>query len=112
MTDFGELQSDRRLRPAVNVQLAVDADSRAVAGVDVSDAAAAAGVTRFVPPPAPRDPAKHDTRYQPKPTDSAARVASACKRFTLSKLAEVHDCGHAARAIVIAPRVARAAGTE
>jgi transposase len=104
---------DGGFRPAVNVQLAVDADSRAIVGVDVSDAgsdkglsepmreqvegragrkvdehlvdggylvldeidtAAEQGVTLFVPPPVPRDPAKLDTRYLPKPTDSAAQA--------------------------------------
>ena len=33
------------------------------------------GVTLFVPPTVPRDPAKIDTRYQAKPTDSPAQAA-------------------------------------
>lgn len=105
---------DGGFRPAVNVQLAADTESRAIVGVDVSsagsdkglaepmreqveertgckvqehlmdggflvldevDAAAEQGVTLFFPPPVPRDPAKLDTRYQPKPTDTPAQAA-------------------------------------
>jgi transposase len=105
---------DGGFRPAVNVQLAVDTDSRAVVGVEVSgagsdkglaepmrrqvedrtgrtveehlmdggflvlgeiDAAAEEGVTLFVPPTVPRDPAKRDTRYLPKPGDTEAQAA-------------------------------------
>ncbi len=106
-------RGDGGFRPAVNVQLATDTQSRAVVGVDVSgagsdkgltepmreqvqkrtgckveehlvdggylkldeiDTAAAQGVTLFVPPNVPRDPAKLDQRYQPKPTDSEAQA--------------------------------------
>ena len=105
---------DGGFRPAVNVQLATDTQSRAIVGVEVSgagsdkglseemrdqveqrtggkvqehlmdggflvldeiDAAAERGVTLFVPPTVPRDPAKLDTRYQPKPSDSEAQAA-------------------------------------
>jgi transposase len=105
---------DGGFRPAVNVQFAVDTDSRAIVGVDVSqagsdkglaepmrqqveqrsgekvdehlldggflvldeiDRAVEAGVTLFVPPTIPRDPAKLDTRYLPKPSDTEAQAA-------------------------------------
>jgi transposase len=95
--------------PAVNVQLAVDTESRAIVGVEVTNAgsdkglaepmreqvedrtglkvkehlmdggflvmqeidnAAEEGVTLFVPPTVPRDPAKLEQRYVPKPTDT------------------------------------------
>jgi transposase len=104
---------DGGFAPAVNVQLASDTDSRAIVGVDVTqagsdkgqaqpmrqqvedrtkakvhehlmdggflvldeiDRAAAAGVTVFVPPPAPRDPARAGTQYDPRPSDSPAQA--------------------------------------
>jgi hypothetical protein len=43
--------------------------------LDEVDTAAEEGVTLFVPPTVPRDPAKLDQRYQPKPTDSEAQAA-------------------------------------
>jgi len=103
---------DNGWRPAMNVQLAVDTQSRAIVGVDVCNAgsdkcqapplrrqvqqrtglkvqehlmdggylvldeideAAAQGVRLFIPPPAPRDPAKAGIQYQPKPEDSPAQ---------------------------------------
>ena len=103
---------DGGFAPATNVQLAVDTESRAIVGVEVSNAgsdkgqaepmrkqvedrtglkvqehlmdggflvldeidrAVAAGVTVFVPPPAPRDPSKAGTQYHPKTTDSPAQ---------------------------------------
>lgn len=38
------------------------------------DQAAEAGVAIFAPPPAPRDPSKAGTQYNPKPTDTAAQT--------------------------------------
>jgi transposase len=38
------------------------------------DRAAEAGVTLFVPPPAPRDPSKAGSEYEPKPSDTPAQV--------------------------------------
>jgi hypothetical protein len=38
------------------------------------DRAAEAGVTVFAPPPAPRDPSKAGTQYDPKPSDSPAQA--------------------------------------
>jgi transposase len=105
---------DGGFRPAMNVQFAVDTQSRAIVGVDVSqagsdkglsegmrtqveqrtggkvqehlmdggflvldeiDRAAEQGVTLLVPPTVPRDPAKLDTRYLPKPSDTEAQAA-------------------------------------
>jgi hypothetical protein len=104
---------DGGFRPAVNVQLAVDTESRAIVAVDVTNAgsdkglaepmreqvenrtgvkvqehlmdggflvmdeitnAAEEGVSLFVPPTVPRDTAKLDQRYVPKPTDSDAQA--------------------------------------
>jgi len=104
---------DGGFAPAVNVQLASDTGSRAIVGVDVTqagsdkgqaepmrrqvedrtgskvqehlmdggflvldeiDRAAEAGVTVFAPPPAPRDPSKAGTQYDPKPSDSPAQA--------------------------------------
>jgi transposase len=100
--------------PGTNVQLAVDTESRAIVGVDVTNAgsdkglagpmrqqveertgqkvrehlidggflvideidkATEEGVSLFVPPTKPRDPAKADQRYTPKPGDSEAQAA-------------------------------------
>jgi transposase len=102
---------DGGFRPAVNVQLATDTQSRAILGVDVVnagvdagqlgpmrkqvearsggtvrehladggyltfddvDAAAAAGVTLYLPPKPPRDPQKNGTQYEPRKSDSPA----------------------------------------
>lgn len=42
--------------------------------LDEVDRAAAAGVAVFAPPPAPRDPAKAGTQYDPKPSDTPAQA--------------------------------------
>jgi transposase len=102
---------DNGWRPAVNVQLATDTQSRAVVGVQVSGRGSDKGqapamreqveqrtglkvaehlmdggylvldeieqaetieVTLYVPPVTPKDPAKADTQYDPKPADSEA----------------------------------------
>jgi hypothetical protein len=104
---------DGGFRPAVNVQLATDTESRAIVAVDVTDAgsdkkqaepmrqqveqrtglkvqehlmdggflvldeidrAREAGVTPYVPPPVPRDPAQADSQYLPKPGDTPAQA--------------------------------------
>ena len=47
--DFGEAQSNRGFRPAVNLQLAVDTESRAIVGVEVTNAGSDKGLAVFDP---------------------------------------------------------------
>jgi transposase len=104
---------DGGFAPATNVQLAVDIETRAIVGVDVTNAgsdkgqaepmrkqvedrtklkvqehlmdggflvleeidrAAQDGVRVLAPPPAPRDPAKAGSEYEPKSSDSVAQA--------------------------------------